>query len=605
MLRRVLVVVACVLLVLLPIRYLLTNDEDAWADARAKGPIVAKGFFGMQAIPKFDEAKGKGSWAGSRARGLAMHEDLGVQLSREGYLWQQDEPTPGAHPNQADFDDAIARCRRAGIEVELMVTDTPYWASSAPGKRPDQPDTYRHAPPSHLYDPIFSDGTDQPGPDKHLNPKQYWGRMLARVAGRYRSEVRYYQIWNEPDYPKGELVADTRNPERSFQGSAADYVRLLKVAYTVVRWVDPGAQIVTGGLGFPSYLDELLEQGAANSFDAVDFHAYGGPGSDAALGSFLTLESKLRQVLRHAGLHKGMLCSETGYSSSEPDVQADYITKVYATGLVLGLEGVVYYSNTNPCWREMGLVDWRTMSQKTEGYWAYKTIARALSGMRFAGKLPLQAQLVGYRFVAPEGHREVQVVWAPFHPQSDAVPYRLTTPGTWRLVAPNGRTRPLRAHETLFVGERPLVLDSDPAIAYAPMRPNPPRYVGSFQLLAALADSSDPAGAPDLAVDGDLDSEWVSAHPGPSTYTLQLKRPERVRGIRLKTGPLGSMALDVLVSTDARIWHAPLSNLRISDWSAHDLAFGSSLEARYVRLYWHSRASKAAERAQLFEVELR
>lgn len=584
-----------------------------WLGVRASGDpafggagpgTVAQAYFGMQAIPKFDERLGHGAWTGSRDRGLAMHRDLGVQLSREGYIWLQDEPEPGVHPNQGDFDDAIERCAGAGIAVQLMITDTPYWASSAPSKDPRRPDTFRHAPPLNLYESIFDDGTDVPGPGKRLNPDQYWGRMLARIAERYKGKVKYYQVWNEPDFPKGVQAAAPHDPDRSFTGSVQEYVRMLAIAHAVVKWQDPEARIATGGLGYADYLQAMIDRGAGPSFDALDFHAYGDPGSDGALRAFLSVALKMNRVLRHAGLDKALICSETGFPAAQPAHQADYIPKLYATGLALGLEGVIYYSNTNPSWRQMGLVDWRTMQQRTPGYWAYKTASLALSGMRFAGKLSLSPDLVGYRFVSPEGDREVRVLWAPFRDAKQAIAYR--PPRRYQAVTPDGRARLLAPGEALRLSATPVILDSDLERSYAPARPNPPRYAGGIPYKEARSSASEAGGfhEPELAVDGDPDTEWVSGVLDEPILTLELEGSHLLKGVRVKTGPMEGASLAIAVSEDAGRYRTVVSGLNVEDWALHPVAFTAPARARWVRFTWRFPPGQAPRPVRVFAIEL-
>ena len=583
-----------------------------WALAADDGHLrhvqPATAFFGMQAIPKFDELSHHGSWQGTRDRGLAMDRDLGVQLTREGYVWLQDEPEPDRHPNQADFDDAIARARSAGMAIELMVTDTPYWASTAPHKDPGRPDSYRHAPPINLDAPVFEDGTDIPGPGKRLNPHQYWGRMIARVASRYRGQVRYYQVWNEPDYPRGDTAANFTDPERSFQGSVSDYVRLLQVTHAAIACADPAATVVTGGLGHAPYLQAILDEHGGNFFDAVDFHAYGGPGSDQALRGFLSVYAHMRQTLLHNKLTKGLLCSETGYPAKDPRGQAAYLPKVFATGLALGLEGIIYYSNTNPAWQQMGLVDWHTMQQRTAGYWAYKTTANALAGLVYSEKLPVPPQIVAYRFVDPVSRRRVILAWAPFRTAENPVVWRPDEQIDWQVVSPDGRSTPYRLGDRLLLASTPLLLDSDPARAYQAAKPNPPRLGGRVAVEAIAADSSDPGGfhEPDLAIDGDPDTEWLSAEYADTTsLRVRLTRLEALSGLTLKTGPMEGARLEVDASPDGLTWSSVATGLVFADWASHDVPFARPVKARWVRLRWIRDPGKGRDRARLFELWLR
>jgi hypothetical protein len=312
----------------------------------------------------------------------------------------------------------------------------------------------------------------------------------------------------------------------------------------------------------------------------------------------------MHRVLRHAGLDKALICSETGFSASQPAHQADYIPKLYATGLALGLEGIIYYSNTNPSWRQMGLVDWRTMQQRTAGYWAYKTAAFALSGMRFAGKLPLSPELVGYRFVAPEGGREVRVLWAPFREPKAAIAYH--PPGRWQLVGPDGRSRALSPGETLRLSATPVLLDSDLGRRYEPSRPNPPRYAGRIPFREVLAAASEAGGfhEPELAVDGDPDTEWVSGLMPEPSLTLALAGAHPLEGLRLKTGPMEGASLAIAVSEDGVRYRTLVSGLNIEDWEPHPVALPAPVRASWVRFTWRFPPGEAPRPVRVFAIEL-
>src|SRR5687768_4499401 len=96
----------------------------ARATAEVAREVRARHVFGMQFVPKFDEKKGQGAWNGTRDRGIAMHKELGVQVSREGFIWRHLEPErSGVRPHQADFDDVVNRLGKAGIAMQAMVTE--------------------------------------------------------------------------------------------------------------------------------------------------------------------------------------------------------------------------------------------------------------------------------------------------------------------------------------------------------------------------------------------------------------------------------------------------------------------------------------------------
>jgi hypothetical protein len=139
------------------------------------------------------------------------------------------------------------------------------------------------SPPAGLYAPIFADGTDEPGPGKVINQANSWADFVANTVQRYKPGgtlaaqrgwdagigVRHWEIWNEPDLTQ------------FWSGSVADFYRLLEVGYTTVKYHDPGATVILGGLAFfekPDWLPDLLAQAGGDPaeayFEVLSFHYY-------------------------------------------------------------------------------------------------------------------------------------------------------------------------------------------------------------------------------------------------------------------------------------------------------------------------------------------
>lgn len=113
--------------------------------------------------------------------------------------------------------------------------------------------------------------------DRLLEPEQYeqFGQYAAAFAARYRDDVRYIQIWNEPNL---HFEWGGREPD------PAAYAALLRVVVPLVKGANPDAQIVAGnfspGPAVPGvrtddlqYLRAMLAAGAP--FDVLGVHAYG------------------------------------------------------------------------------------------------------------------------------------------------------------------------------------------------------------------------------------------------------------------------------------------------------------------------------------------
>ncbi|MGD8398685.1 MAG: hypothetical protein PVG11_07495 [Anaerolineae bacterium] len=104
-----------------------------------------------------------------------------------------------------------------------------------------------------------------------------YGDFVEAVVRRYRGQVRYYQIWNEPNiYPEwGEAPV---SPEA--------YTELLRVGYTRVKATCPECVVLSGALAqtIPLgprdlndfiFLQRMYDAGAADYFDVLAMQGYG------------------------------------------------------------------------------------------------------------------------------------------------------------------------------------------------------------------------------------------------------------------------------------------------------------------------------------------
>lgn len=373
--------------------------------------------FGNQSVPR-----GKDD---THEAGYALMRDLGMSTIREGWNWKYVEVNKHKNVSWMDyFDKKAQRFAEMGVKVQAMVTDTPDWASSDPKYASktgfDASSPGKYTAPAGLKLPMFADGTDVYKPGVKPNPDNYFADYMFDMASRYRGKIQLWQIWNEPDYPAGDLNAGAKTSDgrqRYWSGSVQDYVRLLQVGHTIVKGIDPAAKITLGGLGYEGYLAAIIDHGGARYFDVVDFHAYGSDASssNSVLNSdwgFLGRYRAMKQTLEQKGVKgKTFSCSETGFTSDNAEEQARYVPKLFAAAIAQGdVEAVQWAVFTNPGHRNMGLIDQATLSKKTLGYQAYQVAAGQLTGARFEADLT-GGGVQGYRFKRADG-KPLYVLWA-------------------------------------------------------------------------------------------------------------------------------------------------------------------------------------------------
>ncbi len=171
---------------------------------------------------------------------------LGVGWARADFEWSGVEPTKGSF-DWAKEDVAVDEASAHGINVLATLDYTPAWA------RTNQ--TSDHYPPN--------------------NPAQF-AAFAGKAVKRYKKQVHYWEIWNEPNNP--EFWAPKPN--------AAAYTTLLKATYAAIKSADPTATVISGGLTVSNgnndaipFLQAMYAQNGGTStglFDAVGWHPYCG-----------------------------------------------------------------------------------------------------------------------------------------------------------------------------------------------------------------------------------------------------------------------------------------------------------------------------------------
>ena len=147
-----------------------------------------------------------------------------------------------------------------------------------------------------MWEPIWDNNNGTP-----YNENNTYAAYIHKTVEEYGDEVRFWEIWNEPDINyagngwKGREVDgnwydnDIDPCEIQIQAPIQAYVRMLRISYEVIKRLKPNDYVAVGGLGFPSFLDAIMRttdepnNGAVTSeypfgggayFDCLSFHVY-------------------------------------------------------------------------------------------------------------------------------------------------------------------------------------------------------------------------------------------------------------------------------------------------------------------------------------------
>ena len=300
----------------------LSAGGEGWSAGSDAVVTVSQAEFGLAFVNSAEAPR--------RGERIRRGVTAGARLDRFPLYWHLIETEPGAF-DWTNADRAIRDDEAHGLGVLAVLLGVPSFyfpyqtarAQAQPTLPPVGGSILRREPagaervcgpppPKGLFEPVFTDGSDEPGPGKTVNPANPWARFVSLAVQRYRpggaagTHVRYWEIWNEPDLCQ------------FWNGSPQEYARLLKVAYLVIKHYDPQATVLWGGLAHyeqPDFLTVLVNTLAQDPlapryngfFDAAASHQY----SASWLGYRYT--KRVRDVLASVGWgHKPVWITESG-----------------------------------------------------------------------------------------------------------------------------------------------------------------------------------------------------------------------------------------------------------------------------------------------------
>lgn len=355
-----------------------------------------------------------------------VYRQLDPDLVRVFLWWDGVEPRPGEYDGRARSQEIMRFVADGGWDSYGVFFQAPYWASPGGAVRKLLgPRIWRYDPPRAFGDPD--------GP---------FGRYIELVA-RHWPGIAVWQIWNEPDYPNGQVGAQ-RNPlfYRSWRGTAAQYGRLLRAGTDKVNEVAPQG-LVAASAGHPRYAEAALAVSGTQGIDLYDMHfpaGRGRPDVDAVLDRMIALVKHQKDAATAAGADApGFSISELSYPYTEAGARdhADFVTKSHAIGAALGWDMLVWWEvgPSDPAYYvDSGLVESDGSLRPGGEAWMFsKTV---LSGRRGLGLRGDGDDVRIAAFAGPDG-RAAGETW---------VAWTVTGEGsiTWPPEAP-----PARVHDTL------------------------------------------------------------------------------------------------------------------------------------------------------------
>lgn len=355
--------------------------------------------------------------------------------SHRAVSWAFVEPVEGERNWSAlsGLEEELRTISDAGMNTILSVRVTPAWAQQIAG---------------------YSCGPIKP---EKLESFAYFMRdlVLRYTAAPYN--IKYWEIWNEPDIDHSSVPPDS---PYGCWGNASDpyfgggyYAEMLKVVYPQIKAADSQAQVLIGGLALdcdprpgagcavvghnehpPKFLEGILQNNGSSYFDGVSFHAYDyyyleegqygnpnwlsawnttGPVSSSKIEYLQTLLSQYGASDKYlVNSETALLCGRTGTDSycqtdDFANTKAYYLSTSFVTALAEGLYASIWYNLLG--WRGSGLLNPSDLTPLPV-FDAYRFSVTELGSARFLKRLQQYPGVSGYEFER-EGGR-IWVMWS-------------------------------------------------------------------------------------------------------------------------------------------------------------------------------------------------
>nr|OEJ74560.1 hypothetical protein BH720_13880 [Desertifilum tharense IPPAS B-1220] len=354
--------------------------------------------------------------------------------------WPLLEPRQGEW-NFATLDRDMALAEQQGVEVMLILKETPTWASA----RPEEPGCCYPNPPN--------------GAVAEAKNIEDWKNYVRTVATRYRGRVRYYELWNEPNVP------------RFYSGTIEQLVRLNQAAYQVLKQVDPNITVVSSGLSpygeHLRYFERYLALGGGQAADVIGYHFYVAPHAPEAMLPVIRHVQAL--MAKYQVADKPLWNTEMGWRMENSDQNIEdetwagrplnsrdavaYLARSYILNWAAGVEQVYWYAWGH---RSMGLTDYNLKRPKAVAR-AYTELQRWLVGSTLK-----QCETRQRAWICQLQRSDGSMAWMVWNPNRNQ---RLELPPEWgvrQMQELSGKRHSLVGRNHVKMHPTPLLLESQP-----------------------------------------------------------------------------------------------------------------------------------------------
>ncbi len=332
---------------------------------------------------------------------MYMLKKSGVDMIRDEYYWNHVELEKGKYTFYAD--DYVNACTENGIKPLIVLS----YSNKFYGVPHDE-DGYKA-----------------------------FAAYAAAVAEHLKGKADCFEVWNEWN-------SGTWNGGYGIE----HYANILKYTYEALKAVDENITVVAGATITASagWFDSLfsIKADGKSMFeycDAISYHPYCfpmSPDSKKESGSVEDNFQKMYNMMRKYGTPKPQWITEYGWYTGSAagnvseEIQADYISRAYISGMAYGVEKIFMYDfkndgiDKNESEHNYGIISSWDESEEIsykpkQSYLATAAAAQFLKNAKFVKEYRPKENIRMYKF--EDGDREI---WAVYTADNKTVPFLLT-----------------------------------------------------------------------------------------------------------------------------------------------------------------------------------
>ncbi len=278
-----------------------------------------------------------------------------------------------------------------------------------------------------------------------------WRNWVSDLVGRYKGAAapRYWEIWNEPNFPPRHPWCPSAEACRSglgsgYRGTPEELLVLQNEATRIIRQLDPKSQVVSAGISYHhrNYLDFFLRMGGGRQVDAIGYHIYQDGPPELLMPHVMALRGLMQD---HGVADKPLWSTETaiervameldpavawakqrgGEVPASADLGTAYLARFFVIGWGSGLARIYHYAwDDQHAWpsspTKVDRSNNAVMGLNDSGE-AFRQVRRWMSGQTLVRMETGQQEGLWRAVLKDAAGRESQVLWNPGRPASAAM----------------------------------------------------------------------------------------------------------------------------------------------------------------------------------------